>query len=541
MKNLWKKPLSLVVALMLLLSVSGCGSPAVSQEASVGPTVQASNEGTQAATPEPSPSETPVEAVAEPVRIKVYAASANVELPDDIQTQPLVQALQEKTNVILDVEFFDTGKYRDMVNMKFAAGEYPDVYQAWNIAGEVAYENGLVEDLSSLVDQYGPNLKKNIAASGFDAMTVQGKLWAIPSSPRYNIPSGTVIFVRKDWMDHAGVTTMPKTSDDLLDLWRAFRDSDPNGNGVNDEIPFTAREKFDWTVSIFGMWGIGIQENYVLEDGNLMYCFASQHFPSALEFLATAYQEGLMDSEFLTNTREIWTNKIEQNRVGSWNSVVALAPDWQHRLSNANPDTQGDLFMAIPTPQGKGYSGPVGVMESPMGTCHMIFKDSSEEVKIAAVKMFDYLATEEGAILSAYGLEGDTLVRNADGTYTFDTEKMKANKTEWFKSALGKTEMESVRSMIKSLDPKMDTALEQAIAIGRKEGIPNYIVPMPAPAALVSNPEISFKGPIIQECISKIVLGEEPISHYYEELEKWKKAGGDALIQEVQAWYTANH
>lgn len=64
-------------------------------------------------------------AVAEPVRIKVYATSANVELPDDIQTQPLVQALQEKTNVILDVEFFDTGKYRDMVNMKFAAGGIP--------------------------------------------------------------------------------------------------------------------------------------------------------------------------------------------------------------------------------------------------------------------------------------------------------------------------------------------------------------------------------------------------------------------------------
>ena len=42
---------------------------------------------------------------------------------------------------------------------------------------------------------------------------------------------------------------MPDSLDGFVDLLRAFRDGDPNGNGKADEIPFSVR----WADSISGI------------------------------------------------------------------------------------------------------------------------------------------------------------------------------------------------------------------------------------------------------------------------------------------------
>ena len=43
---------------------------------------------------------------------------------------------------------------------------------------------------------------------------------------------------RQDWLDKLGLP-IPETTDDLYNTLKAFKTQDPNGNGLNDEIPFS--------------------------------------------------------------------------------------------------------------------------------------------------------------------------------------------------------------------------------------------------------------------------------------------------------------
>src|SRR5690606_23750198 len=121
------------------------------------------------------------------------------------------------------------------------------------------------------------------------------------------------LYIREDWLQKLGLD-YPTTSDEYLDVLRAFRDNDLNGNGQNDEIPFSTRQGFNWVMDpIFGMWGLVPYHGFE-SDGEIVPGFAHPRFVEPLKFLQTMYNEGLLDSEFLTNSSSIWAQKFESGR-----------------------------------------------------------------------------------------------------------------------------------------------------------------------------------------------------------------------------------
>jgi len=394
-----------------------------------------------------------------------------------------------------------------------------------------------VEDVWPLVEKYGPNLKKNIPQYAWDAVTVGGKVVCIPTPAIDNCPAERLFYIRKDWMDNCGITEIPKTSDELLEVFRAFRDKDPNKNGKKDEIPFSAREKFTWMEVLEGMWGIN-WDCYAIYDGKAVPGFVHPNSKKVLEYLALMYKEGLLDSEFLSLNSTTWKNKIKQNRVGAWNHTVGNAGNWTvAELGSALPDVDFELI-CIPTPQGNGYDGPVGRVMQPVYTTHFIFKSS--KVKEAAIRIFDWLATEEGETFSNFGLEGKSLIKNADGTYTHNRDVQKEDKTLWLTSVFNCTQNDAVKRKVKNANPLFDQKNYEAVEIARKEGIPNPLWPKPQLETELNKPDLRFDGTLIQQGFAKIVFGEEPVDYYDELIDTWMKAGGEDIIKEATEWYNEN-
>lgn len=521
-----KRALSLLCITALLVTSAACGKTEEATTSTSG-LVTASTQST-------------VE-TQKPTKIKFYSTTNSFEVPNgDLKDVPIMKILQEKTNTEIDLQLLDHAKYQDILQTKFASGDYPDVFLKWSIAGDVAVVNGLIEDMKPYIEKYGPNLKKNVDQATWDACTqTDGSILAIPQNAGTYSGSGTIIFVRQDWMDKAGVTKDPTTPDELLDMWRKFRDSDFNGDGKADEIAFSGREKFSWMGNIFGMWGL-TESNYVYEDGKFMPALASPRMKEVLKFFSTAYSEKLLDSEVLTNSRTVWENKIIQNKVGSFVHTVGAASDWYAKLRDGNNGKDVGL-KAITTPKAPGYDGPVGNAISPFSTVHMVFKSASEEAKIGITKMFDYLSTEEGAILAKYGIEGDTFNKDASGNWTYDVDKRQKNQTLWFDIAFATAPSQKITDMVKSKDPKEDEHRNQAIDVAKLEGLPNLMVPMPQPKTAQENPTLAFSQTIIQEGFARIVTGEKPIEYWDEVMDKWMKAGGEKLIAETTEWYNGYH
>lgn len=510
-----KWTLGLVIATMLVTLV-GCGTNNNNNSQNQ-PANQPSNQGSTA-------SEQPAEALAP---IKIFVPDLNKAIPtEDLSKNATINYMEEKAGVKLDVNFIADSNYLEQLKLKFVANDYPDVYMGYGITqGDGALENGLILPLNDLIDQYGPNLKSYISQEAWDAVTINGQIMAIPEM---NVaPSSKMLYVRQDWLEKLNLE-VPTTSDELLDLWRAIRDGDPNGNGQKDEIAFTTREKFSYVIDIiFGMWGVQPYEG-IEYNGEIMPGFAHPNFKKGLEFLQIAYDEGLLDSEFLVNASSQFSQKIYSDLVGTWGFGAGNAYSFHNKLQENVPTAN---VITIPTPQGAGYEGPVGGNITPINKSYLITTKAKNPEQI--IKLFDWLVTEEGQIFSELGLEGvNYSVEN--GAIVYNPESEAENKTEW--RAVFKMHSLNDQAFKAKNNEVAQEKFTVAYNIANSEGIPSATLGMPALSQELFNLYYEYHEPA-----ARIIIEGLPVDETWDAfIAEWRKNGGDEMIAEMTKWVQEN-
>ncbi|WP_181592696.1 extracellular solute-binding protein [Paenibacillus sp. YN15] len=445
---------------------------------------------------------------------------------------PTVQYLARQTGTELDITFLPHENYMEQLRLKFASGDIPDVHMVWGAENSELVASNLALDLRPYIDAYGPNLRKFIPQSAWDAVTMNGKIVAIPQIAQGNAPAERLLFVRKDWMDKLGLEE-PQTSGEFLDMLRAFRDGDPNGNGLPDEIPFSSREKLEWADNIFGMFGINPDSN-VLYQGEIIPGFVHPNMKEALGFMRTMYQEGLLDKEFLTNSRAMWDQKIKSDLVGVWNHVVFGVYDpWQKELSSLIPEKRPNVE-AISTPRGAGYEGSLGRVEKPVLKTFIVYKETKHPE--AAVRMMDWLISEEGQLFAELGVEGISYTRK-NGAIQYNAKNDRDLRWRSAVFMLHGFRDQAQKALINNEESYRK--LLRSIEISRKEGIPNPTSGMPPSDTMTKKPDLTYKG-TFQEAATSIILGEKPLDTFDDFVAEWKTQGGEDIIREMTGWYKAN-
>ena len=128
-----------------------------------------------------------------------------------------------------------------------STGTLPDA-----VIGEAYLDSNyeLFAPLDVLIDQYAPHVAARIAEREDYQRALKspdGKIHALPNgdeSTQIRIPTHT--WINKAWLDKLGLD-MPTNTEELKEVLIAFRDEDPNGNGIADEIPFA----FETTAPLF--------------------------------------------------------------------------------------------------------------------------------------------------------------------------------------------------------------------------------------------------------------------------------------------------
>ncbi|WNQ13179.1 extracellular solute-binding protein [Paenibacillus aurantius] len=471
-------------------------------------------------------------APAEPAKVRLMISDHSQPVPTgNVMDNPTIKYMAQKANVNLDITFLPHGDYAAQKKIKYAAGDIPDVVQDWGVDADLMQNNQAIP-LNDLIDKYGPNLKKSINKEAWDAVTFNGKIMGIPQTANGNAPSGRVIYVRKDWMDKVGIKDIPKTPDEFLTMLRAFRDKDPNGNGKKDEIPFTARENFSWSENLFGMFGANLH-TYNLVNNELQPGYITPNFKKALGYVKTMVDEGLIDSEFMTNKRNVWEQKIQNDLAGSWNHVTELAWDWQDKLNKSIPGGKANVI-AIPTPKDPGASA-VGDVQNPIVKVFTISKKAKNPEAI--VKMFDWLASQEGQEFVFLGVPGIT--QNKDGgKLTYDAKKDADDKTSLWRQTL--FSIVSYNKDLLKVQLGNDAAVEKldlSWNTARQEGIPNYLVGAPVFPSAKQFPDLTKEGNLWREAAAQIILGKKPLDSYDEFVKSWKAQGGNEMIKEATEYY----
>ena len=257
------------------------------------------------------------------------------------------------------VEWNGGTTYQEQLNLRIAAGEMPDMFTPVNGMEADLIASGALLDLTDLLPEYAPNLWNAVPQEIWDAMRAndpsgEGRIYTIPNVINYgrNCP-----MIRKDWLDNLGLS-MPATQEEFVEVLRAFKNDDPNGNGIADEIPTGGRAEARWMNQLFGMYGLAMWEGYPqwdIYDGELTYAGVTQNMRDALEWIAALYAEGLLDPETLLNDKAAWDGKINSDKVGIWEHIPQECYNTAETIKDAT-GTEPEIAI-LPAISAPGYEG----------------------------------------------------------------------------------------------------------------------------------------------------------------------------------------
>lgn len=347
---------------------------------------------------------------------------------------PLEKA-QEMVGVNIEWQHPPVGQEKEQFNLLVASGELPDIVEYnWNSVypggAEAAIEDGCIIELNDVIDKYMPNYKaylekfpeveKMVKTDTGKHYTIPYIYTATPADQQHQSISGRLpayetfmgFFIRQDLLDAYGLE-MPVTLDDWYVTLKTFKE---NGiayplsglwSHINESAAF---------VSAFDI----AHDMFVDADGKTVrYGRTEPGYKDYLTYMNKLYSEGLLDPDFAIIDGTTLKSKILNQEVGIWPGYTSTYMGVQYDQIHAdNPDSK---FYPV------GITNPKLTEDQTLlyrqasypfrnnGAC---ITTSCENVE-AAAKFLDFFWTDEGDMMVNWGIEGESYVRDENGTPVF--------------------------------------------------------------------------------------------------------------------------
>ncbi|MEG1924841.1 MAG: extracellular solute-binding protein [Ruthenibacterium sp.] len=209
--------------------------------------------------------------------------------------QKLSELFEADTGTALEIVQIPSNNWEEKVTASFVSGDMPDVVRL----PENPYAF-VKQDFLLPLDEYieaNPAIKALLEANPEVTKPFQyfGKTYAIS----INNQKFMTMWMRDDWLKATGLA-MPTTMDELLEVLRAFRDMDLDGNGKNDTIPLTLPTVLQ-TQDMFASY-FGTRNEVYIKDGKAVVPYRTEEYKEYLAFIKMMYDEKLLDQEMPTNT-----------------------------------------------------------------------------------------------------------------------------------------------------------------------------------------------------------------------------------------------
>ncbi|MEF3302745.1 hypothetical protein [Paenibacillus sp. GYB003] len=450
-----------------------------------------------------------------------------------------VKELSRLSGYNLKYEFLGHGDdFTQQMTVRFASGELPDMIRTDSIDSTMhpgALDKGVFEDLTPLIEKYGPNLKKKIPAEAWNSPKVSkdGKIFGIPTLSA--LPASRVVYIRQDWLDKLGMP-QPKTIDDYLKYFEAVKKEDMNGNGdPNDEYGLYVRENLIYSNLFFSNFGYDPGMWY-LKNGQLQPGMIQPEMKDAIKFWKSLYDNGYINPNLFTNKGADWMAGIKQGKGGAWlHDVTNYNTDWL--ASNFVEKTAKlSLLEAPESAKGKGISAQGDQI-------YFVWVVPSKNKKAEdVIKFLNWVWSDEADDFFAMGIKDyNYKVENGKPKWDMNDPVNKDNDASVFYQ-LSINPRGDGRMLDKVLDVSPNTeAIKAGIQTAKKNVIKNDALHMPTLNSLKTHPELAVgtgAGTLFLDMFAKVVTGKEELDASFDKfVAEWKRRGGDAAIKEATDWY----
>lgn len=334
----------------------------------------------------------------------------NADGEEDLWDNAVAEAITEATGVRLKIDYPVAAQ--DMkVALMIAEQNFPDIIYAKGDAASLI-DAGALLDLTDLIEEYGPNIKKlygdqfdKLKYSKEDPSIYQLSSYAIGSE---NYKSSGTAQIQWDVLKENNYE-VPRTLDELEKMLKDYIAAHPTTDKGLSTIGFTlSASDWHWMITLGNPAGTianGEPDNgqwLVDENYNAVYKFRSDEEREYFRWMNRMYNEGILDPEFATQTHEDYIAKISSGRV-----LALFDTDWDYEDAERVLKSDGKLgktYAPLPMTMNEDVKCPL-LMDQGLVVGQGVAITTACKYPVEAIKFIDYLCSDEGQVLTNWGIK----------------------------------------------------------------------------------------------------------------------------------------
>ena len=355
----------------------------------------------------------------------VFTAFINESADVLIEGNRVVEWFEEKANV--HFEFIQsTGS--EMLTLMLSTGDYPELFlTSFNNNDIMNYgvSSGIFVPIDEYIDEHAPNIKAYLDTHEFFANNIvapDGHIYGVPQLPASlsHTYVGSKAWINTTWLERLGLA-MPQTTEELYEVLIQFRDGDPNGNGIADEIPFSGCIKtWDAEPEYFLMNSfINTDKSsfITIENGEVKFVATDDRYREGLRYIKRLYDENLLDPACFTQDLNQLIQLGQNPDIEILGCYAAGHVGMALNLEDRERSQMYNALVTLEGPDGARYIKYIDP-ENASGTSFAI-TDKCHDVA-RALEIIDLMFTEEVSIVSGYGVPGEDWDYAEEGMIDFE-------------------------------------------------------------------------------------------------------------------------
>ncbi len=333
-------------------------------------------------------------------------SESDIPLSDDILT---LNWIRENMNVDIHIMAVPESDYDTKLSTLMATNSLPDVFNSESSIINTAASNEMILNLSDYeehISDYLSLVENEDRKSNTATYKYNGSIYGFQTLEDYRIGIAPLVVLRTDLLGKYGIKT-PTSWEELYDAMLIFKEKDPNNyvfstrNGISYLLGNIA---YSMGAGGYGATRSGYPVYYEPQTDRWTYGPTKEEFKNAVQYLANAYQDGLLHPDYSIMDRTMVTSYLTSGAL----SVVIDNTTFSNSYNLAIGEVIEGANFDMLDPLTYGNSTEARQITFTKDWDSFTFINSKIERANDIVKFFNWLYTEEGEMITNYGVEGVT-------------------------------------------------------------------------------------------------------------------------------------
>ena len=290
-----------------------------------------------------------------------------------------------------------------------AGNVLPDIFMVSRSVLVNLVKQGLVAEVDDCFDKMPTRTALMYDADAKQHTTINGHIYGFASPG--SIAKNEGLLIRKDWLDKLGLE-VPTTTDELLEVCRAFTWGDPDGNGRDDTWGFGAFIETDSNLKGYPgsrldtlMGAFGVSGLWSMDEETVGLNIYNPKFYDFMVYLRGMHEEGIIDPNWLSYKKDDFRAAWKQGKFGimkEQNAAYASTANYAPFDSNF-PDGEWIIVDAIEGPYGDKAIGSYDQSYRILA----VSANAKKQGKLDKIcELLEWMSSDEGYYLCGWGREG---------------------------------------------------------------------------------------------------------------------------------------